>query len=107
MSTFDSSSRAGFWPRAAAFFLDFVVIAMIVGLIGVELVSATNGGIRVSNTIVDFRECSRAAKPSELQLPTDFAPNSFVRCTKSLFGIPHDWLLSASEDPTTGPNSTS
>jgi uncharacterized RDD family membrane protein YckC len=106
MSALEAWSRAGFWPRASAFLLDFVVITAIIGLIGVGLASATNGSIRVSNTFVDFRECSRGAKPSELQLPTDFAPNSFVRCTKYLLGIPHDWLLSASEEPQTGPNST-
>ncbi len=103
--TDDCSPRAGFWRRSFAFLLDLTLIVAVTGPIGIWLGSVTSGSIRVSNTIVDVSVCAKGTIPSELQLPSDFKATNIVQCTKSFFGIPHDWVLGISEQTPLGPNS--
>ena len=49
----DTSSRAGFWRRVIAFVLDLILVCAVIACIGVVLAGATDGKVRVANTVVD------------------------------------------------------
>jgi uncharacterized RDD family membrane protein YckC len=106
MNKIDSSSRAGFWRRLFAFLIDFTLVTGIVGLIGLWLGSATNGGIRISNTVIDSSVCVGGTIPAELRIPSAFKPTNVTQCTKSFFGIAHDWVLDVAERTLVRPNTT-
>lgn len=91
------SERAGFWRRVSAFVLDILLIIVTVQIIGVWLAGVTDGKVRVSGTLVTATECTAGGTvPAELQLPGVFKVASVQRCTHSVFGIPYDWTLIAS-----------
>ncbi len=103
----DTSSRAGFWRRVIAFVLDLILICALIACIGVVLAGATDGKVRVANTLVDYATCTTGGpKPEDLQLPSDFKITAIRRCTHYVFGKAHDWSLGVFEVTRTGPNST-
>lgn len=91
-------SRAGFWRRGFALFIDSCLIAFVLGLLGLVLFGPTGGFIRVSNMLIDSRNCSEV-DPQRLELPRlpPFRITHAVRCTRSVLGYVHDRALTVAE----------
>lgn len=86
--------RGGFWRRAFAFLIDFMLVSVVIALIGVPLYGPTDGAIRVSNTVIDTTSCSDVAPNRiDVQLPADFKATAAAICVKRFFGQEHDRLL--------------
>jgi uncharacterized RDD family membrane protein YckC len=100
--------RAPAGRRFVAVILDCILISAAIALIGVSLAVATDGKVRVSNALVNATDCTIGGpEPLDLQLPTDFLVTNVMRCTRSFFGVPHDWWLTISEVAPPGSRTTS
>jgi uncharacterized RDD family membrane protein YckC len=93
-----SPSRAGFWRRFSALFIDICLIALVIGLIGLVLFEPTEGRIRVQSMLIDIGVCSKV-DPNQVVLPTPapFPVTNACQCTKRFFGLVHDRTLTISE----------
>jgi hypothetical protein len=98
MTSAEPSPRARFWRRVFAFFIDGCAVVAIIAAIGISLFSATDGRIRVANTLVNRSTCSQgSAVPAGLNLPANFNVTHVVRCTRYFFGVVHDRTLTVRE----------
>jgi uncharacterized RDD family membrane protein YckC len=111
-------SRAGFWRRVVAIYLDVLLLSAIIAVAGLGLARATDGSMRVSRVVplnVNVSAVSLNANgkhcdiselgPAELQafhLNGDFNISSVERRTSYAFGIPYNWTLSVSEKKQNG-----
>lgn len=80
--------RAGFWRRVTAFGVDMALVSVLFAAVGLALTGLTGGTARIAgSTIVDARDCIASAP-----VPSDFTSVEIAfRCTRSVFGLAHDW----------------
>jgi RDD family len=104
MTSTPPSLRARFWRRFFAWTIDGCAVGAVIAAIGILLYWATDGRIRVANTVINTSMCAPGgAMPVGLDLPTDFKVHHVVRCTRTVFGIVHDQTLTVSEVTRSGP----
>jgi hypothetical protein len=98
MTSTPPSLRARFWRRVFALVIDVCAVGAVIAAIGMVLFWATDGRIRVANTVINASMCAQGgAMPVGLDLPAGFNVNHVARCTRSFFGIVHDRTLTVSE----------
>jgi hypothetical protein len=86
---YDLARKAGFWRRAIGWFVDVIIIAAALQLLGMALYSPTDGHVQSGSSIVRVEWCVPLFKsPEGVEVPPDFHPNFAVDCTTSLLGAP-------------------
>jgi uncharacterized RDD family membrane protein YckC len=70
------------------------VILVATSLIGLGLAAATDGRVRVQQTIGTRIHCTVGqTPPAQFKLPADARIDHVARCTRDIFRLPHDWFL--------------
>jgi len=81
-----------------AFAVDLLLVNLVIACVGIVLAQATDGQVRVANTVLNIGYCSGNEPVSAgLVLPEGFTPTEARQCTRSLFGLTHDRYLLLSE----------
>lgn len=82
------ATRARFWRRAIAFFIDVFTIGIFLSVLGLALFKPTNGAIRISSVPLSARHCSEVSSPPVgIRLPPDFRVTHIFRCTFQFLGF--------------------
>ena len=98
-----ASVRPGFGQRAVAIGVDLLLVNLLVAAIGLAAMGLTSDRVRVANTVLNVFDCARSVPvASDLTLPGGFKAANQRLCTRSVFGIEHDWALVVSERVTVG-----
>jgi uncharacterized RDD family membrane protein YckC len=97
--------RGGFWRRLGAFFVDALIIAVGLQLLGIPAYTITGG--RAQANIFRHAVChSLTAVPPDLRIPSEFKPNYVYECVNTWFGLPTGrWItVSRQSQPQAGDN---
>jgi len=97
--------RGGFWRRLGALFVDALIIAVGLQLLGIPAYTISGG--RVQANIFRHAVChSLSAVPPDLQIPPEFKPNYVYECVNTWFGFPTGrWItVSRQSQPQAGGN---
>ena len=77
----------GFWRRALAALIDWIVVGALVSTIGVVAYGQTGGVVRVQQAVLMSTNCNPTKTiPAGLGLPSGFRIDSAVVCTSSFAG---------------------
>jgi uncharacterized RDD family membrane protein YckC len=98
-----ASLRAGLGQRALAIAIDLLVINLLIAVVGLAATGLTDARVRVANTVLNVVDCaSRVPVSPGVTLPDGFEAAGARLCTRSVFGIVHDWTLVVSETAKAG-----
>lgn len=90
--------RAGFGQRAVAIGVDLLLVNLVIAVIGLAVMGLVGEKVRVASTVLNVFNCARSVPASsDLKLPDSFKAANQRLCTRSVFGIEHDWTLVVSE----------
>jgi uncharacterized RDD family membrane protein YckC len=95
--------RAGFGDRAVALGIDILLVSLLIAVIGLALTGLTGGRVRVANIVVNSVYCTdRQPSAPAFPVPEGFDAEGARRCTRSVLGIAHDWILVVHDKTITG-----
>ena len=98
-----ASLRAGPGQRVLAIAIDLLVINLLIAVVGLAATGLTDARVRVANTVLNVVDCASLVPVSPgVRLPDSFEAADARLCTRSVFGIVHDWTLVVSETAKAG-----
>jgi uncharacterized RDD family membrane protein YckC len=77
----------GFWRRALAALIDWILVGALVSTVGAVAYGRTGGQVRVQQAVLMTTACApTSTAPRGLELPVGFRIDSAVLCTSRFFG---------------------
>ncbi|MGJ4998411.1 RDD family protein [Bradyrhizobium sp. HKCCYLS3077] len=102
-SLHDEFERAGVWRRAGAFFIDALLVVILLQAGGIVLFPLTHGRVQFADGIYATNCSKREAVPDGVAVPPQFNPTAILDCEHHLFGLPSARMLRVSRITQDGP----
>ncbi|MGJ5175435.1 RDD family protein [Bradyrhizobium oligotrophicum] len=81
------------WRRAAALFIDALLVAILLQAAAIVLFPLTHGRVQFADGIYATTCSKREAVPDGVAIPPQFNPNVILDCQQHLFGLPSARIL--------------
>lgn len=96
-------TRAGFWQRLGALFVDFIVLTAVIQVAAFVLYPLSNGRLQADGLVRMVNCQSIAAAPAGVTVPAEFAAGPLKDCRVGLLGLEYGHYLevegSSGDDP--------